>query len=164
MSGSPDFGYRNRRSHEALPAHTIIHSHTDPMDHQRRDSMESYGQDTDSPGRHSYSEMEPQRTFSHSSTASRSIPRYHGRRKPFNQDEFDGPTQLLKPPSPRTVAGRERQLPHLPTHLTAQEQDEILAALNEILSGCAHHFIARYNFPIPLDRDRPRVEHATDRD
>ena len=163
-SGSAGLGYGQRQNPGTLPPHAVIHSLTDPIDYQRRDSMESYGHDTDSPGRHSYSEMESEQTFSHSSTASRSIPRYHSRRKPFNQDEFDGPTQLLKPPSPRTVAGRERQLPPPPIHLTAQEQDEILSALNEILSACAYHFIAKYNFPIPLDRERQRVEYATDRD
>jgi hypothetical protein len=38
--------------------------------------------------------------------------------------------------------------------------------LNDILSQCAFHFVAKYSFPIPLDRDklpgpqtsRPRVD------
>lgn len=52
----------------------------------------------------------------------------------------------------------------LPANLTSQEQEEILTHVNDILSHCAFHFIAKYQFPIPLERDKPRVRTPTDRE
>lgn len=36
--------------------------------------------------------------------------------------------------------------------------------LNDILSQCAFHFVAKYSFPIPLDRDKPQVRRPADRE
>jgi hypothetical protein len=36
--------------------------------------------------------------------------------------------------------------------------------LNDILSQCAFHFVAKYSFPIPLDRDRPQFRSPADRE
>lgn len=94
----------------------------------------------------------------------RSTPRYHTRRRPFNQDEFDGPSQLLPLPLPQNELARSQDLLSLPVNLHVQEQDEILQHVNDVLSQCAYHFIAKYQFPIPLERDKPRVRSATDRD
>ena len=90
--------------------------------------------------------------------------RYHSQRKPSNRDEFDGPHQLLQPPSPRTIAAQERELLHLPTNLDVQEQDEVLAAVNDILSKCAFDFVAKYQFPIPIEPDKRQVRTPADRE
>ncbi|KAI9753357.1 MAG: hypothetical protein M1835_000999 [Candelina submexicana] len=85
-------------------------------------------------------------------------------RRPANRDEFDGPHQLLDRPSAETVAAQERDLPHLPTNLFAQEQDDILAQVNTRLSNCAFDFIAKYQFPIPLEPDKRPVVLPSDRE
>ena len=90
--------------------------------------------------------------------------RYHTQRKPSNRDEFDGPHQFLDPPSPRTIAEQEQELLHLPTNLNAQEQDEILTRVNDILSKCAYDFVAKYQFPIPLEADKRPVRGPSDRE
>ena len=94
----------------------------------------------------------------------RGIARYHSQRKPSNRDEFDGPHQLLQPPSPRTLAEQERDLPHLPTNLDVQEQDQVLGKVNDILSKCAFDFVAKYQFPIPTEPDKRPVRLPSDRE
>ena len=89
---------------------------------------------------------------------------HHNQRKPSNRDEFDGPHQLLNPPSPRSLLAQERDLPHLPTNLDVQEQDEILSRVNDILSKCAFDFIAKYQFPVPLESDKRQVRTPSDRE
>ena len=88
----------------------------------------------------------------------------HRARRPANRDEFDGPTQFLPPPSPRTVAALDRELPHLATNLLAPEQDELLGAVHECLSAVAFRFVARYQFPIPLEPDKRAVRAPGDRE
>ncbi|KAL9111475.1 MAG: hypothetical protein Q9227_004153 [Pyrenula ochraceoflavens] len=90
--------------------------------------------------------------------------RYHSQRKPSNRDEFDGPHQLLQPPSPNTIAAQERELLHLPTNLDVQEQDEVLARVNDCLSKCAFDFVAKYQFPIPIEPDKRQVRTPADRE
>ena len=90
--------------------------------------------------------------------------RYHSQRRAGNRDEFDGPVQLLEMPSPSTVAAQEDSLPELPTTLDAQEQDEILCELNDRLSRCAFHFVAKYQFPIPIEPDKRQVRVPADRE
>lgn len=87
-----------------------------------------------------------------------------GPRRPSNRDEFDGPTQLLPRPSPEYIARQERDLPHLPTNLVVQEQDEVLSRVNERLSQCAFDFVAKYEFPIPLDPKMREVHRPEDRE
>ena len=77
-------------------------------------------------------------------------------RRPGNRDEFDGPVQFLPPPSPRTLAGLDRPLPPLATHLSAAEQDAVLGAVNARLAACAYGFVARWQFPIPAAADQQR--------
>jgi len=36
--------------------------------------------------------------------------------------------------------------------------------LNDILSQCAFYFVAKYSFPIPLDRDKPQARKPGDRE
>ena len=88
----------------------------------------------------------------------------HSQRRPSNRDEFDGPHQLLDRPSAEVIAGQERDLPHLPTNLYVNEQDEILSQVNDRLSKCAFDFIARYQFPIPLEPDKRPVRIPADRE
>ncbi|KAJ5808783.1 hypothetical protein N7474_010052 [Penicillium riverlandense] len=80
------------------------------------------------------------------------------------RDEFDGPYQLLDPPSPRTLAAQEKELPELPTNLDAAEQDKILHKVNDRLSQCAFDFVARYQFRIPIEADKRIVKSPSDRE
>ncbi|POS69186.1 hypothetical protein DHEL01_v212420 [Diaporthe helianthi] len=85
-------------------------------------------------------------------------------RRPSNRDEFDGPHQFLQRPPPEYIAMQERELPHLPTNLLVQEQDSVLAQVNDRLSQCAYDFVAKYQFPIPLTQDMRPVERPQDRE
>lgn len=90
--------------------------------------------------------------------------KHHTQRRPSNRDEFDGPTQFLDMPSPRTIESQEKDLPHLPTTLDVQEQDHILCQVNERLSKSAFDFVAKYQFPIPLEPDKRQVRIPADRE
>ncbi|KAI9742262.1 MAG: hypothetical protein M1818_004162 [Claussenomyces sp. TS43310] len=85
-------------------------------------------------------------------------------RRPSNRDEFDGPTQLLPRPPPEYIADQDRDLPHLPTNLVVQEQDSVLSRVNDRLSRCAFDFVAKYEFPIPIDPKMRPVERPEDRE
>ena len=85
-------------------------------------------------------------------------------RRPSNRDEFDGPHQFLDKPSSEAMAAFEKDLPHLPTNLYVNEQDEILSQVNDRLSQCAFDFIAKYAFPIPLEPDKRPVRISADRE
>ncbi|KAL1880977.1 hypothetical protein Plec18167_003516 [Paecilomyces lecythidis] len=99
-----------------------------------------------------------------SSDKSRPHVKYYNQRRPSNRDEFDGPHQLLDMPSPRTIASQERELPHLPTNLDISEQDQILCQVNDCLSQCAFDFVAKYQFPIPVEPDKRQVRVPADRE
>jgi hypothetical protein len=71
---------------------------------------------------------------------------------------------MLPEPPPTILASLERELPHLPTNLTSQEQDEIFSKVNNSLSECAFNFMARWEFPIPIEPDKRPVEIPTDRE
>jgi hypothetical protein len=119
---------------------------------------------SDSPTNRSYGEYEIEGQQRRSADMNRSAPRYHTRRRPFNQDEFDGPSQLLPLPLPQQELVRSQELPTLPVNLSANEQDDILQHINDVLCHCAFHFVAKYQFPIPLERDKPRVRAPGDRE
>lgn len=86
------------------------------------------------------------------------------RRRPLNQDEFDGPTQFLPLPLAQEDEVRTQALPNLPMHLNLIEQDEVMRRCNDALAACAFHFVAKYQFPIPLEREKPPVRSASDRE
>lgn len=88
----------------------------------------------------------------------------HSPRRSTNRDEFDGPHQFLHPPPAGVVAAQERDLPHVPTNLLVQEQDDVLSRVNDRLSQCAFDFIAKYQFPIPLEMDKRPVQVPSDRE
>ncbi|KAI9701379.1 MAG: hypothetical protein M1820_006470 [Bogoriella megaspora] len=90
--------------------------------------------------------------------------RTSSQRRASNRDEFDGPHQLLERPGAVVQEPQETDLPRLPVTLHAQEQDEILAKVNERLSHCAFDFIAKYQFPIPLEPDKRPVRTPADRE
>ncbi|KFY86216.1 hypothetical protein V500_07789 [Pseudogymnoascus sp. VKM F-4518 (FW-2643)] len=92
------------------------------------------------------------------------VDRVHPQRRPSNRDEFDGPHQLLPRPPSGYLAEQDRDLPHLPTNLVVQEQDIILTRVNERLSRCAFDFVAKYEFPIPIDSKMRPVERPEDRE
>ena len=88
----------------------------------------------------------------------------HPQRRPANRDEFDGPHQFLELPPSDRIAAQERALPPVPTNLLVQEQDEVLARVHDLLSQCAFDFVAKYQFPIPLEPDKRPVRVAADRE
>ncbi|KAK4561163.1 hypothetical protein LTR86_005118 [Recurvomyces mirabilis] len=89
----------------------------------------------------------------------------HPQRRPSNRDEFDGPSQLLeKPVGEVAYEPKEEDMPQLPVTLYAQEQDEILSKVNDRLSQCAYDFVAKYQFPIPIEADKRPVRVPGDRE
>ncbi|RMD43894.1 hypothetical protein DV735_g1269, partial [Chaetothyriales sp. CBS 134920] len=132
--------------------------------HARRQSQESHAYQSESPVSRSYTEYDAEANNRRSPEIGRNAVRFNARRRPFNQDEFDGPNQLLPLPVPPQELARSQDLPSLPVHLSLQEQDEILQHANHILSECAYHFVAKYQFPIPLEADKPRVCGPADRE
>lgn len=123
----------------------------------RRSSQDSYGRQTGSPENHSAVDYEIE-------SNRRGTVGYHSRRRPLSQDEFDGPSQYLPLPLPQQDSERAQGLIELQSHLDIHEQDELLSRTNDILSECAFHFVAKYQFPIPLERDKPRVRAPADRE
>ena len=89
-------------------------------------------------------------------------PHYSQRRT--NKDEFDGPVQLLPKPPMEKIAAQEQELPHMPVNLDIREQDEVLRKVNEQLSQCAFDFIAKYQFPVPVEPDKRPVQKPGDRE
>lgn len=85
-------------------------------------------------------------------------------RRPSNRDEFDGPSQLLEKPEDTGYEPKEEELPQLPVTLYAQEQDDILSKVNDRLSLCAFAFVAKYQFPIPVEPDKRPVRVPNDRE
>ncbi|TKA79786.1 hypothetical protein B0A55_03306 [Friedmanniomyces simplex] len=86
-------------------------------------------------------------------------------RRPSNRDEFDGPSQLLdKPGADAGYETKEEELPQLPVTLYAQEQDEILSKVNDRLSLCAFTFVAKFQFPVPIEPDKRPVRVPGDRE
>ena len=58
----------------------------------------------------------------------------------------------------------EEDLLKLPISLQAHEQDDVLGKVNDRLSQCAFDFVARYQFPIPLEADKRPVRAPSDRE
>ena len=133
-------------------------------DSKLRDSPDSYVWEQDSPTSPTSSDFMGESALPRQGTRLKSQAKSHSQRRPSNRDEFDGPHQLLDRLSAETVAAQERELPHLPTNLLVQEQDEILAQVNDRLSQCAFDFIAKYQFPIPLESDKRPVRIPADRE
>lgn len=150
------------------PVYGSVEAHARPGPTQGYSDWESGAADTmmrDTDSQHSLESHEypgdaPRR---HGGERSRVI-KHHSQRRPSNRDEFDGPHQLLSPPSPRTIASQEQDLPHLPTNLDVQEQDKILCQVNDRLSQCAFDFVAKYQFPIPVESDKRPVRVPADRE
>ena len=88
----------------------------------------------------------------------------HHTQKRSNRDEFDGPTQYLPRPPSSSFTATESDLPAVPVTLDVREQDSVLSEVNSRLSQCAFNFIAKYNFPIPLEAGKRRVESPSDRE
>ena len=89
----------------------------------------------------------------------------NSQRRPHNREGlFDNRNQYLRVPSPRTINAQAAELPQLPTNLDASEQDHILNTVNDRLSQCVFDFVAKYQFPIPLERDKREVQRPSDRE
>ena len=114
-----------------------------------RRSLDSYSVGTD-PGRPS-----PNTT---------SLRKAQANRRSSNRDEFDGPHQYLDKPFPETPPFKESDLPQLPTNLLASEQDDLLNKVHDCLSQCAFNFVAKYQFPIPIEPDKRQVATPGDRE
>ncbi|QSS66753.1 hypothetical protein I7I51_02962 [Histoplasma capsulatum] len=132
-----------------------------PPVHSCHDSLM---RDPDSPTSMETFDFFPEHTKRRAPEHAKSGAKYHPQRRPSNRDEFDGPTQFLDMPSPRTIAEQEKDLPLLPTSLDAQEQDKILYEVNDHLSRCAFNFVAKYQFPIPVEPDKRQVRIPADRE
>jgi len=65
---------------------------------------------------------------------------------------------------PQQEHARSQMLPTLPVHLSLEEQDQIIIYINNVLSRCAFHFVAKYQFPIPIERGKPHVRTPADRE
>ena len=144
--------------------HASDKSQMDP-ESRMRSSPDSYTWDDDSPiawaEGDSFSEGYP---AAGPSTGPRVHGKVHSQRRPSNRDEFDGPHQFLDRPAMDVIAAQEKDLPHLPTNLYVNEQDEILSLVNDRLSKCAFDFVAKYQFPIPLESDKRPVRIPADRE
>ena len=103
---------------------------------------------------------------SHSNAGGRGRNTYqnNSQRRPHNREGFDNRHQYLRMPSPRTIKAQAAELPQLPTNLDASEQDRILSEVNDRLSQCVFDFVAKYQFPIPLERDKREVQRPSDRE
>jgi len=88
---------------------------------------------------------------------------FHQRRLSL-RDEFGGPVQYLPRPENAYEDVPEGQLVPLTISLLATEQDEVFAKVNDCLSQCAYNFIAKYQFPIPLEPDKRPVRGPADRE
>lgn len=152
---SPPFGV-------AGPLYNSYSSQMSNWETQRKTSPEDYADEScASPNSMDY-QIENSSRSSEKSRGERK-PRSHQRR-PSNRDEFDGPHQFLKRPSPEYIALQERELPHLPTNLVVQEQDSVLTQVNDRLSQCAFDFVAKYQFPILIESSKRLVERPQDRE
>jgi hypothetical protein len=99
-----------------------------------------------------------------SSSARASTKKSQSKRRSSNRDEFDGPHQLLDDPTRNAPIFQESDLPQLPTTLLVNEQDDLLNKVNDCLSQCAFDFVAKYQFPIPLEPDKRPVTTPGDRE
>ncbi|KAL9040353.1 MAG: hypothetical protein Q9214_004518 [Letrouitia sp. 1 TL-2023] len=97
-------------------------------------------------------------------TSSRTYSKGQSQKRPANRDEFDGPHQFLEKPSSDIGSTHDRDLPQVPTNLFVQEQDNVLSQVNDRLSRCAFDFMAKYQFPIPLEPDKRPVQVPSDRE
>ena len=130
-----------------------------------RTSPDHYAWEADSPNSRGSAEYVRESPLSRGSgNRPRSEGKGHSQRRPSNRDEFDGPSQFLERPPTDVVAAQERELPHVPTNLYVQEQDDVLSQVNDRLSQCAFDFIAKYQFPIPLEPDKRPVRVPADRE
>ncbi|PGH01056.1 hypothetical protein AJ79_08025 [Helicocarpus griseus UAMH5409] len=127
-------------------------------------SHDSVMREPDSPTLMETSDFFPEQPRKRAPESTKSTAKYHPQRRPSNRDEFDGPTQFLEMPSPKTVAEQEKDLPHLPTSLDVSEQNKILCEVNDRLSICAFNFVAKYQFPIPVEPDKRQVRTPADRE
>lgn len=141
----------------AVSVHTEWHAPT-PI------SPDSYMQEPDSPRSFDTAEYLVEMGKSRHGDKTTAGVKYHSQRRASNRDEFDGPHQLLEPPSPKTISAQERELPGLPTNLDVSEQDRILCEVNDRLSQCAFDFVAKYQFPIPIEPDKRQVRIPADRE
>lgn len=86
------------------------------------------------------------------------------KRRSSGKDEFDGPHQFLPKPDDAHIEISESQLVPLPVSLHAEEQEDVLSKVNDCLSQCAFDFVAKYQFPIPIEADKRPVRIASDRE
>ncbi|PSK43645.1 hypothetical protein B9Z65_7159 [Elsinoe australis] len=86
------------------------------------------------------------------------------RRRSSGKDEFDGPHQFLPKPEDAHLETTESQLIPLTISLQAEEQDDVLTKVNDCLSKCAFDFVAKYQFPIPIEADKRPVRVPGDRE
>ena len=160
-------GYNQRRNNEDHYSRRRPSSVQDSQEYMpglRRSSPTHSLWGTEYPGFMDYHDGVDPMTSDGTSRGSVSSNKPHQSQKRANRDEFDGPTQFLKKPPMERIAAQERDLPHVPINLDVREQDEVLSQVNQRLSQCAFDFVAKYQFPIPLEADKRPVERPADRE
>ncbi|KAL9126269.1 MAG: hypothetical protein Q9217_004662 [Psora testacea] len=163
----PPTGYNQRQSQQGYHIGrrpSSVHSNQDHIPTSRRSSPTRSLWGTEYPGFLDYLDDVDSMALEGTSRAQRSSDKPHHSQKRANRDEFDGPTQFLKKPPIERIAAQERDLPHVPINLDVQEQDEVLSQVNQRLSQCAFDFVAKYQFPIPLEADKRPVQQPGDRE
>ncbi|KAI9890507.1 MAG: hypothetical protein M1814_003846 [Vezdaea aestivalis] len=120
---------------------------------QSRSSLEGYPYEYDY---YSATDMEP--------AGPKGRGKVSGQRRPSNRDEFDGDVQFIPKPPQDRIDAQAMELPHLPVSLPVEVQDEVLSRVNELLSNCAFDFVAKYQFPVPVESDKRQVRIPADRE
>ena len=84
-------------------------------------------------------------------------------RFPLNRDDLDGPVQFLNKPDGAEFEPQDEDIPNLPTNLLAPDQYFLLSQMNDRLSRSVFDFIAKYQFPIPIEATKRPVCVPSDR-
>lgn len=135
-------------------------SHGNPI---RRTSVESVEDQSGMMASGSYGSGSSDQSFRHPQGETASAGQ-QARRRPLKQDEFDGPSQLLPMPPADEQEARTQALPDLPVHLNVVEQDEVMRRYNDVMALCAFYFVAKHQFPVPLEKDKGPIRQASDRE
>ena len=89
-------------------------------------------------------------------------PKYHTQRKPSNRDEFDGPHQLLDPPSPSTIAEQAQNLPLFPPTLMSKNKTRYYPESTTFSQNVLSILLQNTNFLFPSNQTNVRYgAHGT---
>ena len=164
MTADPSLSPGLPRSHHSKRSTSSAQSDRDHKLHSKRSSSTNSSWDMEYPAFLDHLDDVDQIISEQNTLGLKGSEKPHHSQKRINRDEFDGPTQFLEKPSPEKIMAQDRNLPHVPITLDTGEQDEILSKVNDQLSQCAFDFIAKYQFPIPLEAAKRPVKKPSDRE